>query len=178
MEPNYSLFFRNGKLVNYGNISQLDRPDLVFVAKASFSFEPDANGRPGGKEFDRIGQLETALINELARHKGVHVGHITKTGVMEVVFRFPQETPKSVSLKTGFFKSQNFSLESLNDPEWSWHKKEMLPTVEEQTDISYRMLYAKLAEAGDDNSKPRNVEFAATFFSAEDRGLFLKDVEV
>lgn len=154
-----------------------ERQPLPLVLLVDLPFKGGDNRLPTATERDQLNNMEAKVIKNLTEAHAVYVGHITSTtGVMKAVFRSAAKAPQRISVKTGVLSKLEVPVVCIEDPDWKWHEEHMVPTPAEQYETQFRGLYAQLAAAGDDNSKARNVEFAAKFKSSDDREQFLKAV--
>lgn len=152
------------------------RAEKHYAIVARLSFQARQDGLPVQGELQRVHHLEDEIEKSLRSIEATWLGHVTYNGTLLVLYYAPKPAPSSISVKAGFLKKEQISLESRHDPSWTVYEVEMEPTEIELELMHFAQLYSALAKHGDDHSLEREVDFSAKFSSEEERSHFLTDV--
>lgn len=136
---------------------------------------PDENGFMAEDEFDRITDIEEALligIDDLSATR--FVGRATFGGHCDFFFYGPEGSAIESRLTTAMagFPDYQYDVGSRDDPEWKTYFDFLFPSKREHQTIVNRQVVEILEEEGDRHEIPRKVSHWIYFDSADDRSRF------
>lgn len=152
------------------------RAQFPFLLALTLEYSSGPNGLPASSaDHQRISKIEDKL-ESAARPGAEFLGHVTGGG--RTVFLFASRTAQvaPVTVGTGLFKKETFSLVAPATDAWAWFESGLAPTAVEIAVSAYLPLYAQLKQHGDRHEATRPVDFAAFFPSADRREAFLAEV--
>ncbi|MFM9873454.1 MAG: DUF695 domain-containing protein [Fimbriimonadaceae bacterium] len=135
-------------------------PNLISV---KIPYSGSQNGFPTTGERKKIDHIEDSLTSIIESPQTRFVGRILKPNLSIIYFYSKSSGHPEVTIKTGLFKKESFSLETQPDPEWHFYAANIKPTPLELHMNRSAQLHIVLLENGDDPSKPRVVDIGCTF---------------
>lgn len=152
------------------------RAEYPFISVIKHPYEPLENGFPSQRGLDENHKLLDNLAAALLQNTAVYVGHATGGGVVHYVFCSKRALPSEIRIKVGLFKTKDFKIDVQHDPEWKIFGSILGVTEIEFEQFQFEDLIEHLKKQGDDFTKVRTVDFAATFQSALQRDKFVSEV--
>jgi len=147
--------------------SDLPGFDYVWVVDAPYSGPESAHHNR--RVYRRVMRTEDRIEKKLIDSETVFIGHLLGSRSNRLIFRSRRPGPDFVEVTAGLFRKEKFDVVSRLDADWSWHMEAFRFDPREAAARRNAMLHKQLAEAGDDATIPRNVDFCFFFESADSR---------
>ena len=180
MERQYTLFIRHEsgmpKLVTTAHWTFDDLKGRPFALVAHIPYNAKPNGLPQDGQLNEAIAIEDEIIKSLQPYNALHMGHITYNGSLRAIFHASEPSPQTLTIRKGLFGKITVPIDCREDRELTLIDLELKPTPLEAEESRNRQLLQLLASKGDIASKPRPVDFAAKFPSADKREAFVSAV--
>ncbi len=139
--------------------------------------QPRADGLPGKEEYDRVSEIEDAVLQTLsnAKRKIMYVGRNTSNGRRDFYFYAANgiQVERLLTTVMGSFAEYEFEVGSRSDREWRTYREFLYPSPRGYQAIMNRRVLIRLEKHGDHHDIEREVMHWIYFQSREDRARFL-----
>lgn len=143
----------------------------------TWTYEPNPNGFPTGKELTAVQNIEEKLMAALAPSGTFFVGHVYEAGRMISTFHGPVPVPSTIKVKTGLFKHETLEVTHHLDPDWYYYTSTLEANPVEYQLFRSRQLLDTLAQHGDNHERSRPVDFGVSFPTVEARTAAIAEAE-
>lgn len=160
--------------------SEAPIPGLSVMCYVTVEFQdPDENGMSKRGEYDRLLQIEDALVPALTHETCVFVGRCTTSGQRD--FFFYMDNARGVEEKVesvlAAFEEYSWDMGLVEEPGWDTYLDFLYPDEQGMDTIWNNRLRRQLADNGDDLSASRQIDHWFYFPSEHDRQAFKAEVE-
>lgn len=180
MERRYGIYKRQDRglprIVSFLEYEESEKSERPYAIIAKLPYVARHDGLPQQGELAKVHDLEEHIENSLQQDGALLLGHVTYNGAMLVLLYSPVPSSSKLVAKVNIFKKVEIELESRLDPNWDIFALEIEPTDLEAEQARNQQLLGILSQKGDDHSKPREVDFAARFPTADSRRQFISTV--
>lgn len=155
-------------------------PVLSVMAYVTLDFQdPDEDGMSKQSEYDKLMEIEDALVPALSHETCMFVGRCTTGGQRD--FFFYMDNAKGVEEKVeavmANFDEYTWDMGLVEEPGWETYLEFLFPDEQGMDTIWNNRVRRQLEEAGDDSAAPREIDHLFFFPSAADRDAFMVEAE-
>ena len=166
-------------LLDLGIAKEAPIPGLSVMAYVTVEFlDPNEQGMSKQSEFNRLMELEDALVPALTGETSMFVGRCTTNGQRD--FFFYMDSSKGVEDRVtevmAQFDEYAWDIGMSEEPGWDTYLEFLYPDEQGMDTIWNNRVRRQLEEQGDDLSLPRQIDHWLYFSSAEDRAAFAEEV--
>ncbi|HEY8314126.1 MAG TPA: DUF695 domain-containing protein [Candidatus Baltobacteraceae bacterium] len=153
-----------------------EKPTAYTVAVAVR--EPDANGMPDESEFAPLSEIEDALYDVLADLDVLQVGRVTGRRLRTFHYYGPHNDAVGDAVARAMQSNRAYTYKVLaaDDPTWSIYTGYLYPDQYQLEFAEDMKVLQALRDAGDDFTKPRDIEHAVRFSEPAGRDAFVRAI--
>ena len=166
-------------LLDLGIGKEAPIPGLSIMVYVSIDLQdPDEQGMSKRSEFNRLMELEDALVPALTGETSIFVGRCSTNGQRD--FFFYMDTSEGVEDRItevmASFDEYAWDIGMCDEPGWDTYLEFLYPDEQGMDTIWNNRVRRQLDEQGDDLSLSRQVDHWLYFKAAEDRAAFVEEV--